>query len=219
MEIPHDTRIRTVEELEARRVEMFALADILERERIPFFICFGVLLGAVREKGFIPWDWDVELFVYTKDVLPQAEKLMELFRDAGFEIIRADLSPDNFKIDVFKKGTDPVVNSYTVVGWYKEDDVWKRRTLRIPARFFDSLDEIEFLGRTFKCPHDPVGYLEYQYGKDWRTPKRSSDPEQYWTREAFAIERALGNAGNGFEAAFRALKGVIRRALKRAGLR
>jgi len=38
------------------------------------------------------------------------------------------------------------------------------------AELFNQLDEIEFLGRTFKVPHNPEEYLNLLYGENWREP-------------------------------------------------
>ena len=177
-------RTRTAEELADREKGFLELTHLLDENGFPYFLCLGGLLGAVREKRFIPWDWDVEICVYATDVFERKDELLKLIAEAGFEILKKDLSFENFKIDTAKyQAAD--VTSFTIIGWHKEGDIWRRNALRIPARFLDTLDEIDFLGRRFKCPHEPEQYLEFQYGKDWRTPKRTADKDDYWTREAF----------------------------------
>ena len=40
---------------------------ICMKEDIPFQLAYGSLLGCIREKGFIPWDEDIDIMVWGKD--------------------------------------------------------------------------------------------------------------------------------------------------------
>lgn len=56
--------------------ELFKLLQeidqVCKQENIPYFLCGGSALGAVRHKGFIPWDDDIDLIVPR----PYYEKLL-----------------------------------------------------------------------------------------------------------------------------------------------
>ena len=60
-------RIRNNEELIDRKKGFIEIIEILNNLKIFFFIQGGVLLGAVRNKDFIRWDWDVEISLFSNE--------------------------------------------------------------------------------------------------------------------------------------------------------
>lgn len=50
--------------------------EICDKEGIWYSLAFGTVLGAVRHKGFIPWDSDADVYI----LLPDVERFREAFK-------------------------------------------------------------------------------------------------------------------------------------------
>lgn len=57
--------------------------EILKKHKIEYILLAGTTLGAVRHGGFIPWDDDIDIGIYRKDVKKVASLLVEELPD-GF---------------------------------------------------------------------------------------------------------------------------------------
>lgn len=60
------------------------LKEVCEKHNLKYYLCGGTLLGAVRHKGYIPWDDDIDVFLELEDL----KKLNEIMKsDKEFSLI------------------------------------------------------------------------------------------------------------------------------------
>ena len=82
---------------------------VLERNGIEFYCHFGTALGAVRHSGFIPWDDDIDLVVWEKDI-PEVNRALSEGLDPSdyyYHIPSADNHPHVISLE---KGEEGLIN-------------------------------------------------------------------------------------------------------------
>jgi len=78
----------SLKEVQSELTKMLAyLTNVLEENGINYFVSSGTCLGVIRHGGFIPWDNDIDLFMFKEDY----QKFLALKFDEPYFI----LSPDS----------------------------------------------------------------------------------------------------------------------------
>ena len=145
---------------------------------IDYFICFGTLLGAIRENDFIKHDDDLEFGVFSDQYYSQlAWKFDEIGFKKQYRYYLADSSIKNegfvekysngqihFDLFVYSRSTD---NIWCWSYLKDESNVLTAIKLQWPN---SGLQRIIFQGLEVPVPRNPKGFLEALYGKGWSKP-------------------------------------------------
>ena len=93
-----------IKELRAIQLDLLSEVDAFCKQRgIKYSLCGGTLLGAVRHKGYIPWDDDIDLMMPREDY----DRFAREFGSPRSELIDLRDNPDviEFFLKVVRRGT------------------------------------------------------------------------------------------------------------------
>lgn len=175
MTLDDKVRLRTEAELIAQNNGLIILKKNLDSIGVINYLSSGTLLGAIRDNDFIPWDWDVQMYLITENAYPLRYRIIKLLEDSGFMIHKFNDSEDSLKWDIRREGA-----IFELTAWYLQGK-WryrKKKSMRVPSYLFEGEYNINFKGLNYRTLNPPEEYLEFCYG-DWKTPIRTSDKEVY----------------------------------------
>lgn len=157
------------------------IAGLLEEAGITYWLDWGTLLGAVRDGGAIPWDFDADLGAFIEDREGIA-RLTDKAKELGYTLA---YYPQYHKFRFFgDKGE----------AFHVDIDLWEPRE-NVAVALFDTRHEhpmqslinhssIEFEGRKYPCPTNPVETIMRMVGPDWKLPKISQGNVIYLNKYA-----------------------------------
>jgi GT2 family glycosyltransferase len=167
------------------------VCETLDRLGLKWWLNSGSCLGAIREKGFIGHDTDLD-FGIAPGQDDRWNEIQSAFMEKGFALyrawvwrdVKAELSfkRDDIKVDLFfyrhcGDGERVWFGAFgpDTLGHWGAFMRFVPRTY--PARLFEKPRQIYLRGQKCYVPNPPEEYLVCQYGEDWKTPKRDW---QYW---------------------------------------
>lgn len=153
----------------------FYMVELLEKNKITFWIDCGTLLGAVRNGKIIPWDNDCDLGIYVEDAERLAKLQLKIQKD-GYELTVDRNSKYARILRIHQPGNfDFHVDVFT---WKTKGDImpWCCNNPLVSFAYHNTADIqnlglIKFEGKMLPCPNPPENTLIRFFGEDWRIPR------------------------------------------------
>jgi len=156
---------------------LFEFDDIMNSLGVKHIMIDGTLLGAVRDKQFIPIDRDIDFCVLRESV--DWENINKTLIDNGFasDVIdhrhKRPWDGTPYAIECNKYGEHLDLLGYGKRGKYRYVPFHKETySLVHSPEILENTDWIEFYGRKFRIPK-PVEQFLSEHFLDWKTPQVS----------------------------------------------
>ena len=177
--------------------DLLDIKMLLDSKGVQFFLAYGAVLGAIRENDWIEYDDDIDLVITQKLTYKQRKEIGWALWDIGFKTwtdVVWNVYGRFEEAEAGYNGTEetgiiPCIRNVpvSIMFYYDNGKEWlcipKKGglpVLGIPYKFLEKGECIKFKGEQFLIPSPKIEYLEFTYGKDWKTPIEDKHAEQYW---------------------------------------
>lgn len=185
--------------------------ECLTTHNIKYFLIFGSMLGAVREKGFIGHDLDIDVAIWYDDYTPQIQKVLE---QAGFMLIHSheidggrlakedtyakyDVSIDIFFVYNAIDSYPYICSKWQPVQGYvtKRESMQKAGYItgkRLELPLSKEIIRVPFENLMLPIPRNSHEVLKFYYGDDYLSPNNKwSEAKDFPYRKEWPEKKAL----------------------------
>lgn len=150
---------------------LIEIKEEFDKNGVTFFLFAGTLLGAVREKDFIPHDHDIDLGVFMRDSFAIKKSIDNLLkkdykggRAFSFQgVVNRYRIVDYLPIDihVFFKSKDMYVDAPFTKGDGTMLTWWNN------AKYFENLEKVRIRDKEYNAPSPSKEVVRLWYGPKW----------------------------------------------------
>lgn len=115
----------TQEELRSIQIDMLDhISKFCDEHQIRYSLAFGTLLGAVRHKGFIPWDDDIDIMMLREDYNKFRSQYLDKNRSGRYQLIDHEIEAEYYMPFMKIHDTQTLFYGDNECGCEKKIGVW-----------------------------------------------------------------------------------------------
>ncbi len=143
---------------------MFDVHNLMEFLKIPYWVDGGTLLGAVRHKGLIPWDDDLDIQINENDYEIFINKAVPVLLNLGYEVVGSKIITSNSLFVTYENENPPSCDIFIAKEKSGRLDIGWTHAFNVNEVF--PLKLYEFGAFQVYGPANPYPYLFNLYGSN-----------------------------------------------------